>query len=153
MCFTFTIRFKTNHLLRMHCKNQPENKCESCLREFCTKMEYNAHKQMGCKLPSVEQNYSMVQLIADSIKVELNEPIPENLNSNEKEIKTSSAQIKNSENQIDFGSIETEKNELGETVHKCPVCFKCFRKRWNLMEHLQRHSQKRPYKCWLCAKT
>lgn len=132
------------------------NMCNICMRKFCTKTEINAHRNFACKPPTFDQNYSMAKLIANSIKVELNEPISENSN---RKITKSSVNKKISEERVKqlnaLGSIEIETNELGQTVHKCPVCKKCFRKRWNLMEHLQRHLnvRSRPFQCSLCSKT
>lgn len=39
--------------------------------------------------------------------------------------------------------LETETNEFGEIFFKCPICGRCFRKRWNCTEHLRTHSEER----------
>lgn len=126
-------RFKTSSNLLGHCKNQPKNKCEICLREFCTVMELNAHKQLGeCEASAAlfSQNNSEVYFDVNSIEVELNE-VPGRF-------------TPNTLNDMEKGNV------VGGIGHKCHVCGKCFRKRWNFNQHMRSHSDERPFECSLC---
>lgn len=46
---------------------------------------------------------------------------------------------------------ETENIKTG-IVHKCPVCGRCFKKRYYLTEHMPSHSDERPFECSVCLK-
>lgn len=59
---------------------------------------------------------------------------------------------KNKENANPLQPNETVENEFGETLHKCSECDRCFRKRCNLIEHMQTHSDDYLFCCWLCQK-
>lgn len=62
-------------------------------------------------------------------------------------------QKKKSENVNPLESNEDEATAVQYgTQHKCPVCNRCFSSGWNLREHIERHSDDRPYECWLCHK-
>lgn len=54
---------------------------------------------------------------------------------------------------VEIDSYETITNEMGETVHKCLECKKCFKKRWNIKVHLRTHLNERPFECSLCHNT
>lgn len=50
---------------------------------------------------------------------------------------------------------ENDENDdlMDEMKYKCSECGRRFKKGWNLKEHMQRHSDLRPFACWLCHKT
>lgn len=59
---------------------------------------------------------------------------------------------KKSENVNPLESNEDEAMAQYGTQHQCPECGRCFSSGWNLREHIERHSDDRPYTCWLCHK-
>lgn len=133
-------RFTTNRSLRVHCKNQPENKCEICLRVFCTGTELNAHKQSPCEPPPIESSNSMVQCNDMDIKVESNEQNQNNYSSPVAAMQLGSPN----------GPFPVRKKTLGP--FGCEICGRLFMKNSNLTKHRTIHTDEKPYECWLCHK-
>lgn len=48
-------RFENHRLLRAHCKDQIENKCENCSAVFCSALDLAAHRHQGCEKKTNEQ--------------------------------------------------------------------------------------------------
>lgn len=71
-----------------------------------------------------------------------------------KSFKTSQKKSKKTKNvnPLESNENETEANAIYGAQHQCPICNRTFSSGWNLKEHIERHSDDRPYKCWLCHK-
>lgn len=136
----------------MHCKNQPENKCENCTREFCTGTELNAHKQSPCEPPSIVQAQFSEGLMKDALMMA-------DFNC---EDAGSSSQMKNQIDQpiaMSASSYAQRMNGPFQSMRKrtlgpfeCEICGRLFMKNSNLTKHRTIHTDDKPFECWLCHK-
>lgn len=135
-------RFQTNRSLRAHCKNQSQNRCKVCFREFCMATELSAH---ACETPTTNQSISTVQCDTISSKTRLNNRAPaEQVIS---VVAESSARIeKQSSKRIQMPGKTSKK------PFKCEECGRRFKANSNLLIHRSHHIGVRPFECWLCHK-
>lgn len=105
------------------------------------------------KIPNIDRNYSMVQLIANSIKVELYEAATTHSNRNKAQSGSASDA---DDSKIEKQTIQRQKfdnqNEAPKERLKCDECGKLFKSKPSMIEHLITHTNERPFECWLCHK-
>lgn len=82
----------------------------------------------------------------------LQSPPPNTKSSKTSVQKKKKKEFKRSESVNPLESNESEAPAQYKTQHKCQFCDRCFASGWNLRQHIERHSDDRPYKCWLCHK-
>lgn len=176
--FLFQKRFKTKRSLSKHSKNQSENRCEICLRDFCTSIQFNAHKPscerlVRCDTSIVGCGPSTIGLANSNrcnempIKDEFNEPLT-NSNQTEPIGIESSSQMANPAPVLitlpsytahgqPVDSIEAT-NQSSKQRYKygpieCDICGRLFNSKSNFKMHRTTHTDDRPFECWLCHKT
>lgn len=129
-------RFTTNRSLRLHCKHQPENKCDVCSGLFCTVTELNAHKQMPCEAPASNQNISVTQEYRNN-QLNINESFSHGLHP-----------------EFDAMASQTHERMPKKAISQfeCQICGRIFNKKYNMMKHQLIHSDSFPFECWACHK-
>lgn len=122
------VRFNSYRLLDDHFKQQTENTCDICSREFCTSDEFNAHQQQGCEgLIEIGSNIMDCKPTPIDWNSEYDDGIDEN-----------------------HSSIQEKHSKL---KHKCNECGKYFSRAFNLSRHILTHYHSWPWQCWLCHRT
>lgn len=95
----------------------------------------------------------MVQIVYDCPDYSNNLPSP--VQPSTKPSKTRKKKKKSKRATKNVNPLESNENEAHSiygTQHQCTICNRCFSSGWNLREHIERHSDDRPYECWLCQK-
>lgn len=111
------------------------------MRVFCTMTELNAHKQLPC----IDQKCSLMANDT-TMKAGQNDMPSSGKNKVLKKRTRKVIPLKTAETETGISKLSDE------TLYKCSECDKSFGKRWNLIVHLQSHSDERPFECFLCHK-
>lgn len=144
----------------MHSNNKSENKCENCMREFCTTIQLYEHKQFECEPPTMGQSNSNVSSdfnqneqrhigLASSTQMEdrINQPIPKASMSHDL-----NAQFASMVGQMLRTTGPFLISKRSRSSFECDECGRIFSKKSNLLQHRMIHTDERPFECWLCHK-
>lgn len=95
----------------------------------------------------------MVQTVYDYLDYSIDLPSPQFDTETSPYPKNNKKKAKKIKKSKQFQATKSEENDdSSEMKYKCTICGRCFKKGWNLKEHIQRHSNTRPYRCSLCGK-
>lgn len=145
-------------MLRAHCKEQIQNKCENCSEEFCTILDLAAHRHQGCEQQQFENDSSTEELYcrSDGVldwRVENNVKAPKQSNRQH-------VQCEYCDKSFSFKSnytLHLRTIHAVKDLYKCNKCGKRFEFKRKLMEHSRlKHvivNAAERYPCTQCERT